>query len=151
MRLLQRCLSFSLAQPFSVLYTSTRPLTVRSPSSFSRLRSLLSLRASSRCSQEWLSRRRCLPQKWPPQKPQSPTMRWAKALQPEAPHRGPFFFNPPVVVFTAGLGGGFAWASDGNKAAAESSAAMLSLLASSSALLPLVGRMSSRVEAGGMW
>ena len=35
----------------------------------------------------WSSRRRCLPQKWPWQKEQSPTMRWAGSLHSFAEHR----------------------------------------------------------------
>lgn len=54
--------------------------TVRSRSSFSRLRSFSSALHASSLGHAWLSSMRCLPQKWPAQKPQSPTMRCAAAL-----------------------------------------------------------------------
>jgi len=53
---------------------------VRSLLSLLALRSWLSFLQSSRPSHLWSSSRRCLPQKWPLQKPQSPTMRWAASL-----------------------------------------------------------------------
>ena len=55
--------------------------TVLSLSSFSLLRSLSCCLQSSRPGHEWLSSMRCLPQKWPLQKPQSPTMRCAASRQ----------------------------------------------------------------------
>lgn len=78
-----------------------RSMTVRSPSNLAAFLSLSIRRASSRPSQLWLSNIRCLPQNRFWQKPQSPTMGWAGALQASLKHRGLFDF---FLVGVAGAG-----------------------------------------------
>jgi hypothetical protein len=67
--------------------------TVLSLSSFSLLRSLSCCLQSSSPGQLCDSSMRCLPQKWPEQKPQSPTMRCAASRQSLKPQR--IFLGPP--------------------------------------------------------
>jgi hypothetical protein len=67
--------------------------TVLSLSSFSLLRSLSCCLQSSSPGQLCDSNMRCLPQKWPEQKPQSPTMRCAASRQSLKPQR--IFLGPP--------------------------------------------------------
>lgn len=67
--------------------------TVLSLSSFSLFLSLSCCLQSSRPGQLCDSSMRCLPQKWPAQKPQSPTMRCAASRQSLKPQR--IFFGPP--------------------------------------------------------
>lgn len=62
--------------------------TVRSLFSLSAFRACDSFLQSSRPLQEWASSIRCLEQKWPWQKLQSPTMRWAASLHSLKLQRG---------------------------------------------------------------
>ena len=61
---------------------------VRSLLSLSALRACDSFLQSSRPVHEWASSMRCFEQKWPWQKLQSPTIRWAKSLQSLKLQRG---------------------------------------------------------------
>ena len=77
-----------------------RSITVRSLSNFAVLRSRSACLASSRPSHAWLSSIRCLPQKRFWQKPQSPTIGWAAALQPTFEQRGLLdFLGAEVAAF----------------------------------------------------
>jgi hypothetical protein len=73
--------------------------TVLSLSSFSLLRSLSCCLQSSKPEQLCDSSMRCLPQKWPAQKPQSPTMRCAASRQSLKPQR--IFLGAPPRMGSA--------------------------------------------------
>lgn len=77
--------------------------TVRSLFSLSAFRACDSFLQSSSPVQEWASSMRCLEQKWPAQKLQSPTMRWAASLHSLKLQRG---LRGGIVVGWCGRGFG---------------------------------------------
>lgn len=75
---------------------------MRSLFSLSALRACDSFLQSSSPVQEWASNMRCLEQKWPAQKLQSPTIRWAASLHSLKLQRG---LRGAIVVGVVGGGG----------------------------------------------